>query len=359
MGITFRPAKRSGVKLMLGLAGPSGCGKTYSALLLAQGIQEIDGGEIFVIDTENRRSEHYADYFQFLIGELRAPFSPANYLEACEAAVKAGAKIIVIDSASHMHEGEGGILEMHDAELDRRTRGDESKRDAHNMAAWIKPKAELCKMVNRLLQIDAHFIFCFRAQEKVKPLKDGHGKMKPTSMGIQPIASERLSYEMVMRLVLPGDEKGIPDLRASATKIPEPLHPIMIPGARINVGLGRLLAEWARGDAAKKPVAITKQPDQAQPSSSPEAPASEAPPVFSSQGGASCLEDYHRDLTAALDEDDLGARHDVSEAFRKLPRADIERARQLYRLHLDRVRGDIGRGEFSDRIGLLLEGVPA
>jgi len=361
MGITFRPAKRSGVKLMVGLAGPSGCGKTYSALLLARGIQEVDGGEIFVIDTENRRSEHYADYFNFRIGELHAPFSPGRYLEIVEAAVAAGAKIIVIDSGSHMHEGDGGILDMHDALLTKWCGDDEAKREKNNMRAWIAPKKELGKLVNRLLQIDAHFIFCFRAQEKVKPIKDDRGKLKPTSIGIQPIASERLSYEMTMRLVLPGENKGVPDLKAPATKLPEPLRDMMREGARISAGLGTLLAEWARGDSHADPVAtalLTKQPDQAQPSSRA-APASEAPSESSQEDGASNLQSYHRELVGAQNDDDLIARHEGSEHFPRLDAEDKLTARDVYKLHLRRVRGDIGRAAFSEQVDELLEGVPA
>ncbi|KQT54604.1 hypothetical protein ASG43_03190 [Aureimonas sp. Leaf454] len=357
MGISFRPAKRSGVKLMLALAGPSGCGKTYSALLLAKGIQQVDGGEIFVIDTENRRSEHYADSFRFLIGEMHAPFNPQSYLDAVEAAVAAGGKIIVIDSGSHMHEGEGGILDMHDALLTKWCGDDERKREKNNMRAWIEPKGELNRVVNRLLQIDAHFVFCFRAQEKVKPIGG-----KPTSIGIQPIASDRLTYEMTMRLVLPGEHKGVPDLDAPATKLPEPLIPMMLPGAKISVGFGRMLAEWARGDVAVAPepaAASEPDPDQAQPSS-PDAPASEAPSEPSQEDGASrLLDSYHRELAGAQDRDDLAARHEGSEHRGQFGERDREIAREILKLHTRRVKGDIGRVAFKEQIDELLAGVPA
>ena len=53
-GITFRPALRENVGLLIGLAGGSGGGKTWSAMLLAKG---ISGDKPFaVIDTEARRA---------------------------------------------------------------------------------------------------------------------------------------------------------------------------------------------------------------------------------------------------------------------------------------------------------------
>jgi hypothetical protein len=359
MTITFRRAKRSGVKLWVGLAGPSGCGKTFSALLMAEGIQEVDGGDIFVIETENRRSEHYADRFNFQIGELKAPFNPKSYLEAAQAAYAAGGRIIIVDSASHMHEGDGGILDMHDALLDKFAGDDEKKREKNNMRAWIEPKKELGQTVNTLLNIDAHFIFCFRAQEKVKPIGG-----KPQSIGIQPIASDRLIYEMVLRLILPGEVKGVPDLSASATKLPEPLIPMMKQGARITQDFGWMLAKWARGDEpeTKPGPALIAAPiieqDQEQPSS-PDAP-EEAPPESSQEGGASnppvssSLRSYHDELSGAHDEDELKARHEGSWNFSALKDDEKPVARQLYKLHLRRVIQDIGKVAFREEIEELL-----
>ncbi len=44
------------------------------------------------------------------------------------------------------------------------------------MAAWIKPKLAHKHFVQRLLQIRAHLILCFRAEPKVEMTKEG-GKM--------------------------------------------------------------------------------------------------------------------------------------------------------------------------------------
>ena len=46
------------------------------------------------------------------------------------------------------------------------------------MAAWIKPKMAHKQMVNKLLQVRAHIILCFRAEPKIEMVKDGNGKMQ-------------------------------------------------------------------------------------------------------------------------------------------------------------------------------------
>ena len=119
MTFSFRPAKRENVQLLIGLAGGTGSGKTFSAFELATGIAEVMGGKPAVIDTEARRALHYADRFDFEHGDLQAPFTPARYLEAMEAAAAAGYPVILVDSMSHEYAGDGGILDMQEAEFQR------------------------------------------------------------------------------------------------------------------------------------------------------------------------------------------------------------------------------------------------
>ena len=73
-----KPAVRTATPLLVGLIGPSGSGKTFSALRMATGIQRVSGGEVFVVDTESRRSLHYADKFKFRHVEFHAPFGPLD-----------------------------------------------------------------------------------------------------------------------------------------------------------------------------------------------------------------------------------------------------------------------------------------
>src|SRR5690348_3446471 len=105
------PAVRSAVPLLIGLTGPSGSGKTFSALRLAMGVQKVVGGDIFGIDTEAKRMLHYADKFKFRHIPFVAPFDPLSYLDALRHCQNKGAKTVIIDSTSHLHEGAGGTLE--------------------------------------------------------------------------------------------------------------------------------------------------------------------------------------------------------------------------------------------------------
>src|SRR3990167_5243799 len=156
MAFLFKHATRENVGLLIGLIGASGSGKTYTAMRLASG---ICGDKPFcVIDTEAGRAKHYADQFNFDHGDLKPPFRPDAYADAIKAADEAGYPVIVVDSASHEHAGEGGILDMHEAELDRLAGDDWQKRERVKMAAWIKPKTEHKQFVQRLLQIRAHII---------------------------------------------------------------------------------------------------------------------------------------------------------------------------------------------------------
>src|SRR5208282_2893302 len=117
VSISFRPAVRSNVNLLIGLAGASGAGKTYTAMRLASGISE--GKRFVVLDTENGRASHYADQFAFDVAELREPFTPQTYADAIKSADDAGYSVIVVDSASHEYAGSGGILDMQEAEFER------------------------------------------------------------------------------------------------------------------------------------------------------------------------------------------------------------------------------------------------
>lgn len=262
MTYTFRPAVREQTSLLIGLAGPSGSGKTASGLKLARGILGGKDDGIFMIDTEANRGRHYAcapgekpGEFRFRFQHLRMepPFSPHAYQEAIAAAVTVGAKLVFVDSMSHEHEGQGGILEWHETELDRMAGQDYAKRERMTFAAWIKPKAAHNQFVNFILQQPCHFIFGFRAKDKMKLLKvmrDGRERTEPVQLGWTPICSDRFEYEMTTLLMLPPNARGVPDLTLEATKI-NAHHVSFFPaGQPIAETAGEQLAAWAGGAAA-------------------------------------------------------------------------------------------------------------
>jgi ABC-type dipeptide/oligopeptide/nickel transport system ATPase subunit len=242
--------------LLLGIVGPSGTGKTYSALRLATGIQRIEPGEIFLIDTEARRSLHYAENFKFRHVAFGAPFGPLDYLDAIDHCVKKGAKIIIVDSMSHEHEGPGGVLEMHAAETERLAKAWRCSHDVAQMSAWNKPKSERRRMINTILQIPTHFIFCFRAKEKML-IKKGE---QPVSKGFEALAGQEFIYELLLKFLLLPGARGTPTWQSEMlaekqlVKIPGQFDKLFARPEQLSEDIGAELARWAQGAAAVAPV---------------------------------------------------------------------------------------------------------
>ena len=246
---TDSPAVREKTPILVGLVGPSGTGKTYSALRLAAGFQRVSGGDTYFIDTEARRALHYADKFKFRHVAFGAPFSPLDYLAAIEYCLGKGATTIIVDSMSHEHEGPGGVLEMHTAEH-KRLGGKEGTK----LLAWAKPKQERRRLINSILQMNANFIFCFRAKEKLKIAKGA----EPVHLGYQPISGDEFIYEMTLKcLLLPG-ANGTPVWRSemdgerAMIKLPEQFRQTFAAAPQLTEDIGQQLATWAAGAAAPK-----------------------------------------------------------------------------------------------------------
>jgi hypothetical protein len=268
MPFSFRPAARENVGLLIGLSGGTGSGKTYTAMRLAKGIA---GAKPFaVIDTEAGRAKHYADQFRFDHGDLKPPFRPDRYAEAIAAADAAGYPVIVVDSTSHEWAGEGGILDWQEDELARMAGDDWKKREACKMAAWIKPKMSHKKMVQRLLQVRAHLILCFRAEPKVEMARGADGKMeireKQSLTGLHgwiPITEKNLPFEMTASFLLMADKPGVP----MPIKLQEQHRALFPLDKPITEESGARLTAWASGGAAaakspaSKATAAETEPD--------------------------------------------------------------------------------------------------
>ena len=245
MTFTFRPGVRENASLLIGLAGASGSGKTYTAMRLASGIA---GGKPFaVIDTEAGRAKHYADAFKFDHGDLAPPFRPSAYADAIHAADKAGYPVIVVDSMTHEWAGEGGVLDWQAEEFERL-----GGREATKLLSWAKPKQGHKAMVQRLLQIRAHLILCFRAEEKVDMVKeDGKTKIVPKEgpggfKGWLPICEKNLPYELTASFLLMAERPGVP----VPMKLQEQHRPLFPLDKPITEESGAKIAEWARGGSA-------------------------------------------------------------------------------------------------------------
>lgn len=250
----YAPAARVTLPLLLGVAGPTGSGKTFSGLRLATGMQRITGGDIAVVDTEAKRATAYDKYFTFKHLDFPPPFGPLDYLDAIEHVVSKGAKNIIVDSMTHEHSGPGGVMDQINAFLDEKCGEDYAARDRMNMVAHKGPKADRKLLNNYIVQAGrggVNFIFCYRADEKVKPIK-GQGIQ---NMGMTPETTSKLVYEMMAMFLLSGAADGKPIIKPSTpfealfTKLPVQFRDMLVAGEPLSEDFGQKLAEWAKGSA--------------------------------------------------------------------------------------------------------------
>lgn len=277
--IEFKPAVRSRVSLIIGVAGASGSGKTKTGLRIARGLAGGDDSKIAVIATEAGRALHYApapgepvgpDRFGFQHHELRPPFTPEAYADAITAADRQGFEVVMVDSVSHEWEGEGGLQDIHDAlvlvavEKARAAHSgqwsfDEGKvAERASIGAWREPKSRNKRFVSRLLQCRAHLILCLRAEEKIrieqveeqgqngrtykKTIITQPKDLPPESRWV-PICEKRFLFELTLSMLLTPERPGFP--------IPIKLqgqHRHAVPlDQQISEETGRLLGDWSRG----------------------------------------------------------------------------------------------------------------
>lgn len=236
----LRKASRQKAKIRLGISGPSGSGKTISALLIAYGITG-SWDNIAVIDTESNSADLYANHIvksgkkDFKIGEfnvlpLRPPFTPARYIDALHDCQDAGMQVIIIDSASHEWNGEGGILQMVD---DLKASGD---RNAFT-SGWSKATPLHDTFVQAMLNSTAHIIACMRSKVDYVLEANDKGKMVPKKLGLAPVQREGLDYEYTTHLDLNLQHFATPMKDRTGLFIGKPLE---VP----SVDTGKKILEW-------------------------------------------------------------------------------------------------------------------
>lgn len=230
---TAAPAEREAAPVTACIVGQSGTGKTYSALLFARGMVGKDG-KIVVIDTEGKRALIYADDPQiggFSHVDFKPPYSSRRFQECINSQVQAGFDAIIIDSASHEHEAEGGMLDFADHEEYRINQAPNPQRVSQRK--WIKPKAEHNRYMRAVLSSPAHIIFCCREKKIVDV------NAKPPKEILEPVCEKNFMFEMmiVMRL----DQEH----RAHFTKVPEPFKAHIRDGDILTVEHGQMFMQEA------------------------------------------------------------------------------------------------------------------
>ncbi len=238
MTIQIKKATREAVPILAGLAGYSGSGKTFSALLLAAGLAGKEG-KIGLIDTDNKRASMYATDPKIMaaipqgydVADMTDPYTPARFLEYAREFEGQGYDVLVIDTISHEYEGTGGMEDM----------------AATSKTKWLAPKMQHKKMMNGLLALNMHIIFCIRAREKVKVDKKTG---EYTDMGVQPICEKNFMFELTLSMMLDSETNLPKVIKKPPTELVGTFNNSM---GLITKSHGERLREWTMGGVPLDP----------------------------------------------------------------------------------------------------------
>lgn len=194
----IKQATRQGVIPLIELWGGTGGGKTESALRLARGLAGPDG-KVVIIDTEHGRARYCVDRIPggYKSIDFEAPFTPERYVEAMTVAEN-GAAVCVLDSATHLWEGDEGILDLHEQALDKMTKGstDWKERERLNWPAWREPKQLYKKFRNKALGFKIPLIICCRGEEKTHMEKgENNRNVIVTDKTTTPVFDKKFVFE--------------------------------------------------------------------------------------------------------------------------------------------------------------------
>jgi hypothetical protein len=191
-----RKATRSQVNLLMALISPSGGGKTYSALRIARGLVGPEG-RIVLIDTENRRSEIYADEFAFDIVEFDPPFPPERYIAVLDVVEATKPDCIIVDSTSHEWAGKGGVMELVDKV--------QATSKAGKFAGWAELTPRHNSFLDRLIRCSTHLIVCLRGKDEYVLEDNDRGKKDVRKIGVGPQQRPGIEYEFYVSLLIDQD----------------------------------------------------------------------------------------------------------------------------------------------------------
>jgi hypothetical protein len=219
----FTKASRHRCRIKLALQGASGSGKTYSSLLLAYGLTG-DWNKIAVIDTENGSSHLYSKLGPYSVLQLTPPFSPENYSEAIEMAVKEGFECLIIDSMSHEWNGSGGILDIHGA------------MPGNSFTNWAKVTPRHNRFMQTILQSDIHVIGTMRSKTDYV-MNEKNGRSVPEKVGMKATQREDVEYEFT--LVFELNQQHMAQVSKDRTGLFRSL-----PEVKLTSDIGMLINDW-------------------------------------------------------------------------------------------------------------------
>ncbi|GHU84554.1 hypothetical protein FACS189473_2180 [Spirochaetia bacterium] len=189
--MAFKKAERTQLYLRCALFGPSGSGKTMTALRMAKGIADKMGVPFAVIDTEARSASKYADRIPFDVDDLGEK-TIDHYIAAMNDCIKAGYKVLVIDSLSH------AWRELTE-EVDRIAQNSVSK---NTFSAWGKVSPKQKRLVEAILNFPGHIITTMRSKTEWVIGEGKGGKIAPEKMGLAPEQGKGIEYEFDLLIEL-------------------------------------------------------------------------------------------------------------------------------------------------------------
>lgn len=199
MSSAIRKASRSSIPLKIGVMGISGSGKTYSALRLAHGlcgspdkIVVIDSettGTVEESENEYENRKRGADFYDDILGQefsvlpVEPPFTPQKYVKAINLCVKEGFEVIIIDSATHVWEGPGGVLDIH-----------------HDLGGqfnhWKQANTHHNSFIGAIMNCPVHLICTVRMKKKHEVSRNDKGKHQITKLGEKAIQRDGFEYDL-------------------------------------------------------------------------------------------------------------------------------------------------------------------
>jgi len=185
----FKKAQRQQRKLRLAIASPSGGGKTYSALRIAKGIIEAEGGKIAFIDTENNSASLYSHIVEFDVCNIDPPYMIPDFSKAIDEAREAEYNVLIIDSSTHAWQQ---VLDV----VDKLTKTSASKNSYFN---WRQGTTIMERWMQKVLFYPGHVIFCMRSKTEYE-IATIDGKKVPEKIGLAPIMRAGIEYEFDMML---------------------------------------------------------------------------------------------------------------------------------------------------------------
>lgn len=198
----FRDATRQQAKASILIEGLTGSGKSGLALLLGYYLADKDMTKEYAIDTENKSLDLFQG-LQLSDGTLCNPpfkkvdllehygYSPSTYNALKDNAVKNGAKVVIMDSITHMWQRKGGMLEL----VSKISASATNKKNG--WSAWGEPEvvSEKEQIYAMVRDSRVHVICTVRVKEKHEMITNEQGKQELKSLGEQQICMPELKYE--------------------------------------------------------------------------------------------------------------------------------------------------------------------